>query len=1583
MNFRPCPNARRHRSQCGSVSSIRAVSRRMSDAPAQVVFGTVHEIAQARLRTELQADNTGKVLERLAAALFGELLGVPVAVASSGFQHGGDAGPAGHSGRRFRLETKKYGETSRLSDRELLGEIDHALARDEALEAWVLVATRSVGEQLRQSLVQKGERVGVPVLVVSWEDHGLASVAALCAAAPTTVRRLVSEEAGDQALALAEVAQPGIEALRRDMASWAPGFEALRRTSRSRMDRVWADPRAAQADFGQDVAIGARRSRVRRLRAKAKFGRWLANEASADAPLVAFGSEGVGKTWAVLDWLHDGPLTDTILLMVPSSSVATSGTVTELSVKRLMADRFYEMAGTRDPAHWLRRLDLLLRRPPEEGPVVTLLLDGINQNASAPWLALLKVLQGPGFAGRVRTIVTTRKLHLEDKLANLNGLVVPASCVEIDAYDLDTGGELDQMLTHEGLTRADLHPDLVELARYPRLFGLVIRFRERLVEAGRVTVHRLLWEYGRDAFGARAGRSFSEAEWREWLSEIAVRWRGGGRPAGTRAIGDTVARPDLAADEVWNRLSDVVDGRFAIDGGGGVRLSPVVVTHALGAALLNELSMAGERTVDVLEGELAAWLEPIAGLDERAEILRASVSIGIERDVPARVDLLGVLVTAWLQTQNLPDRHSHELQRIAHELVDPLLDAIERSDHAVRRSARLAAVNALRAVPRDDASALRSIVVRGTAWLRDVDLELFGIGAGDADREQRRRERLVDRVGTAEAGSVTVLGTGIVLGCRGRLGATATLPALLEGFPLAAATPLFEAAAIAVAVAGHHRAWDGVKWLCLLNETDVHETREALRGASASMVARVSEAHVNRRLPARVAALLLWLTGFEADEEAAARLDPGLETGPTYEADYLPDPGRGFFALEWRHAAAVLEDPSVPFGSKVTRAKDLFLDPAFQTPPAFAAELRQALATLDPASLGRTPASGMDDHRFEVWQTALARVDADRLADFSRRKLHAVAAAAPDERYWAAVHMRRQYVLADVDAERAAAALRHSSREAQANEEAFASCALLQFELLCAPPFEQACAVIDAGLRFIAVELAEVLRPLGADEVGRLIDRYGAGTSEQRRDLLIVLSLGRPPLDDRAWEWVERFADGPEGDLRGLAFEVLARADARRRGGTLQAQGWSWAPDEHVWCNHWGSVALGEASHALAFEALAPRIAPALLLAVARSRGSDPAEVRLAARILDRVIRREQAVPDTGAKVTVDRSRPSDGPPPFSVALRDVTDDGVAAETAAQAFDEEARQDRLVRTAEAARHRIRSAQARGADLLLAEMRADDMRQVVRHAPDLALSWLDGCEDLTVEFVRRVQLAESTYLSLCEVLLSDSPARGVTLWRGLRRAMSTIYVGAGRVGEALHVLFRAPRSAETDALLDEVGALSACATDDGIADLVFAAEYNGRVDRIEAWQRGGAPHPWRGKRAAAIGGFRTDAELPVADAWPEGPSRTSTGALRRTSARLRWRNACARHWWRTFVAAPDAASAYAAWILYQEASETRDGVWLPDECRLDGTSDLGRLKKIHVALNARELDRLRQKRASKRDGVFLGRGVWTGFGPWLD
>ena len=307
-----------------------------------------------KLKKELQQGRKPSNLEHLAATLLSRLLDVPIVVARSGFQHGGDAGTAGQQGRRLRLECKKYSDTSNLNERELLGEIDQALERDQALEAWILVTTRIVPEQLRQSLVQKGESVGVPIVIIDWANHGIAPLAALCAFAPDVVEEQFSKEAGEATRALQPVSGQAIERLQRDLQSWCLGYDALLTLSHKCLDEIWNSPSESKVKLGQNAAGGAQKHKVKRSTVHEALNTWWNGPVHNDAPVAVVGLEGTGKTWATLDWLIDKRDEQSIVLVIPSSAVV-AGHVSEISVKQILADRFYEMSkGIRDREHWLR-----------------------------------------------------------------------------------------------------------------------------------------------------------------------------------------------------------------------------------------------------------------------------------------------------------------------------------------------------------------------------------------------------------------------------------------------------------------------------------------------------------------------------------------------------------------------------------------------------------------------------------------------------------------------------------------------------------------------------------------------------------------------------------------------------------------------------------------------------------------------------------------------------------------------------------------------------------------------------------------------------------------------------------------------------------------------------------------------------------------------------------------------------------------------------------------------------------------------------------------------------------------------------
>ncbi|GAO01312.1 hypothetical protein [Anaeromyxobacter sp. PSR-1] len=1533
---------------------------------------------QAKLRSALQEEPDARKLEQLAAALIGRLLETPVFVASSGFQHGGDAGTAGRQQRGLRIEAKKYADSTNLDRRQLLGEMDHALARDECLEAWILVATRDVSEQIAEELYRKGRQTGVPVIIMGWDDHSIAPFAALCAWAPDLVESIYSAEAAALAHELVGV-EPAVEQLRRDLQPWSLGFEGIRRSSIARLQKVWTSPRVSNEGFGQNVAGGAVGRKVPRAGVRAALDSWWAGPAASDAPAVVVGWEGVGKTWATVEWLLDREAEQPIVLLVPSSAVAGLASISESSLKAFLADRLGELTGVRDREHWRRRLESLLGRPIAEGPVLTVLFDGLNQESSVDWPQILKALQGEAFEGRVRIILTTRQLHFEQKLSRLRGLVVPAVEVRVDPFDATPGGELDQMLQLEGLSRADLQPDLIELARTPRLFGLVVRFRDKLVHAGQVTVHRLLWEYGRERAGVLAGRSFGEDEWRDWLRTIASDYRQRVRAWSLKTLGETVSRRDLFQGDVFARLSDIIDGQFMNRGPSGqFQLTPTVTAHALGTALLATLDSAVSADT---EAELSAWLDPIAGLDERAEVLRAAVSILVQQ---GRSDAMiaGPLITAWLQTQNVPDHHRRELRALAPDIAGALLYVVEHSGATSQKSARTWAIQALRAIPRENASVLAPFVAELRRWFtrvsRDVDTR-------DPDWERRRAQRLVDRIGTDSSGPVTVLGVPIELVDQSEWTLTASAAPILEGFPLESAIPVFEAAAIELAIRGQCPAWDALKWLCLLNVKDPERTSRALVALSVHIRARKPESGVHPDLPARVAALVLWLTGREVDEDAAVALDPGIDPGIRYETDYVPDPAHSWLPLERRHAREVLLRSDLGLRHRILRTNEFWLDPTFEVPAQFVEEIRSWAASVDSTKLDSHGSQTIEDHNFEEFEPVLARCAPAALADLLTRKLRSNATCPEGSRYWRAIRGPRHFLLTGAEEAEAARALRLRSSERDSRDEWIVASELLILELAHESPFDQIAEIVEAGLADVLLDLTHIVGTPTEEDVDALLAKFAHGSERQFHDLLCLLASCRAVLSEGAWGWsVERARAGADV-TRGHAFRLLAITDPTRFARTLLESNWAWSEAEHAFTNHYGSGALIEGAASIPFEQLAPRIAPWRLLEAARRRGGDPNEVRLAGTIVGRVLMDQRvAPPDLAVGISVDAAHRDwnpfayyvDVPPPQDAdpfrALKDFQ-------------DRDAHASAYRRAVEAASARIDDARAKGAHLYLADIAVDDMELLLRLGRDLVGEWLVGAAEGTSEFCRKVRLAEGAYLPVCEALLRVDPDRGEMLWRALRSTLVMRHIGAARVDELLHIIFRAPASGPVERLRQEVSELPFCGTDQALEDVAIAATINGATDWLEQRITSDAQSAsaLRRRRGVVFEGFRARNSLPVEGAWVEGELRTAHAQAARRAALNSAREASARIWWREYLTAPDAVSAYAAWALFLRAADRRAWIWMREEisrCSDTGT-ELFRRKLIHAQLNASTLRRAFEKSEEKRDSQFLMRNTVDTIGPW--
>jgi hypothetical protein len=389
------------------------------------------------------------------------------------------------------------------------------------------------------------------------------------------------------------------------------------------------------------------------------------------------------------------------------------------------------------------------------------------------------------------------------------------------------------------------------------------------------------------------------------------------------------------------------------------------------------------------------------------------------------------------------------------------------------------------------------------------------------------------------------------------------------------------------------------------------------------------------------------------------------------------------------------------------------------------------------------------------------------------------------------------------------------------------------------------------------------------------------------------------------------------------------------------------------------------------------------LLEAVRRRGAEVDEVRLAATIFSGVLSAKRLeVPDSGSTLFVDKADRIADPFLFSIQPRPVhTEDKAAAFKAA--FDFEGQEKARVRAAQTAVDRIRAAREAGANLFLVDVDTEDVETVLQSCPEFIGAWLEGMEQRTADFTKRVRLAESVYLALCEALLRSKPDEGAALWRALRETLMTRYLGPGGVEDLVHMAFRAPDSAPVELLRDQLIDIEYCHTDQSLHDLSLAATYNGKTEwlnaKIDADRR--SPSVWRRKRAVVLSGFIPTESLPVGGAWPDGPLRTDQAALTMQAARRRAQDACARNWWKQFVLTDDLTTAYAVWILFLRSVDVRACNWMRDH-RLDpNDAGLTLLKAKHVCANHPQFKRAIEKRSEKLGETFLGRQHYNGIGPW--
>lgn len=1533
-------------------------------------------LALETLQDSLQGMPPGK-FERLIASLIGRLLNVRVLVARAGFQFGGDAGTVGMQGRHLRVECKRYQTRTPLDERELCGEVDHALDRDPALEAWILAIPRTVTEQEGQALNNKGEKVGLPIIILDWELSGSPRLAALCTAAPDLVEDYLGQEMGEIASNLASPLSEGLQQLSREFETWNLGFERLRRTSHARLESIWTVRREAVAAIGQNVAGGATDRTISRLGLEGGLDDWWNGPAKGDAPAVLLGDEGTGKTWAAFGWLKARLTTLPLVLVISASSLDDQDLLSPISIKRVLARQISEWTGgVHSLDHWFMRVERLLKRPPEEGPVFLIYIDGLNQASAVPWLSCLKALQAPPFEGLVKVMVSNRPMHFREKLHELRGLVVPSVVIPVGDY---SEAELQQKLGLEGLVSVALSPSMCALARRPRLFDLVIRLRSSLASPGELTPDRLLWEYGRDEQGNRDRRSFSEAEWHEWLRELAQRFQIEPGPVSRRELAEMTSRADLSAQEVFARLSDVIDGRITkVDARGQHRFNPAVVAHALGLVLLENLRAAGSSLEDLLEA-IEQWLDPLTGLDQRSDILRAATSILLAQAQDPPGPMAGALVTAWLQSQNLADEHRVELQGLAPRLVGPLLDSVERSKRSNQAQARIWAIQALRSLPHEAGPVLDAIIDRSCEWLSTGFRGLFPAEPTYMEADSKRAERFIERIGIDASGEVRILGVLLKLVDGHPDELAMAVPSLLEGFPLAGASRLFETAAANVSACGRLPVWRELEWLCLLNPIDAEETAHVLQTMAEDVQARMPECGLNPDMPRRMAANILWLIGTESADREAKRINPSFGGSHfDYYEDYLLNPARSLLGVERRHAEMVLLDAGLACAYRIDRVQKWWVDPTFEAPKAFLEELGSQLDTLDLKNVESGLWRTAEDHMFEKVIPVLARYFPQELAMNILKLFHQAIDAPRETQLQRAIKSVDHFLLTGMEEAQTAKALRTLLGPAQVQVNLLHISRLIVAEIQGMAAYKQREVILSAGLPAVISEISDVLTPLSVLEAESCLEACSG--QQQLRNCIVTMIDTEVGTSEVLRTRLKEIAFSNDTDCHGVSLYILNRNGGQIWEQDLWKSGWSASRKADQWTNHFGSLALIRGGKEASFQELAQRIAPWLLPYAVRYRGENPSEIHFAIQQMELAINGFIGqVPDLGALLTIHTPHGPSERMHFSTEPNEESDQG-----GSTSFNPDLHLQRHRRAHLTAIERLRQVASEGADLFLASVAPGDLIPMVGHGKAEILIWLEGMENMTEAFCRRIRLAEGVFLALCEALLEMDPPLGARLWKALQSALAMRHCGITGLDERLLILFRVPESPEVLNLREQLLAPGVAQTDLDLFNVVLAASLcgcevwlNERI-RVDMASEAG----WQRRRGLVLNGLTSENPTEQPDAWTVGPCDSSEAIGRRLAGRRRYYEGCARRWWGQYLAATGTAEAFAAWRLFLACVDRRAWryvtIQIPER---HGYQELDRKKKLHLELNLQTLTSQMEEHEKGLKKSFLWEEPPTTLGAW--
>ena len=769
-----------------------------------------------------------------------ELTGQAFYVVKSGSQGGSDVRSNPCNFFKVGLEGKRYQPSTRLSLDGLLHKITDASTERVPADLWILAATRQIDISDREKLDAHGEACGIGVVVLDWPNN-LAQIcdsAVICASASQTCQAFLNSPK-PLAAALELIRQnPEFESAHQRILDQLmradTGYESTRCASERWMEKAQASLANAKSHLGGHHNLGeSEYGVIRRTAVNDQLDAW---HDGGQGVVALLGDEGMGKSWAALDWYNQvkssesgAPLTIFLSAKEASSS----------DVKSILSKALYDQTRIRSVEFWKKRLALWERSGRGTVPIL-ILLDGLNENFQfTRWAEWLQPLFEDDVCGMYRVIVSCWPNWWHGSLDGLANLTPIPLEITVAGFN---DGELDALLKAMGVDRSEFPRAVPDLMRVPRLSSLVVKNRDKLNNSGDVTAERVIYEDWKDRISRRGHVGLNDPEMKEFVAELGSKLRMDiDKASVTRkdVIDILSMKSGKSSIELLPAVTELTSGAWLKPGDKPYtfRVAADRIPFVLGIALMSQIR--DETEITAIEASIAKFLDPLKAHSLGTAILRAATTVAlIEADTS--LVLRQTLLHRWLGQENFHSDDFDAFWRLA--VFDPnlFLDLAESSWLASEGRYFTDEVMIKTFANATEFPEFRETLIGrltkwlGTAWPDPkVGAVLGNIDQTQEDSKQRAaktRSRYTDWISSAIAKSFAPIQLDDSNAKWSWLSARAL--AILSYAKRAPFTAALEAWALSRAIMGWMwpRHGEEMAWVLRLNPDDSSETTDALQG---------------------------------------------------------------------------------------------------------------------------------------------------------------------------------------------------------------------------------------------------------------------------------------------------------------------------------------------------------------------------------------------------------------------------------------------------------------------------------------------------------------------------------------------------------------------------------------------------------------------------------------------------------------------------------------------------------------------------------------------------------------------------------